>query len=138
MVQHRPPLPAELELSKVLSELPNPQTRLNWIVNRVQLFPSWSSEERSRAHQVEGCLSKLWIRARRDSDAWCFDCDSDSRVVRGLAWLLCECSSGVDGKQLLERVNSPPLLDASTLASLTQTRRLGLYRCWAWMLEQVK
>lgn len=109
-----------------LAGLPGRQARLNWLVAEAARTPRLAEAERDAANLVPGCLSPLWLVAHRHADACRFEADSDSRIVRAFALLVCRLFSGQTATAILA---CPPLdLDSLGLDLATSNRRNALSR----------
>ena len=109
-----------------LTSLPGRQARLNWLVAEAARTPRLADAERDPTNLVPGCLSPLWLVARCHADACRFEADSDSRIVRAFALLVCRLFSGQTATAILA---CPPLdLDSLGLDLATSNRRNALSR----------
>ncbi len=104
--------------------------RLAWLVERARTRPPLPPAARTEAHLVPGCLSRLWwVGAFRDGRCR-FACDSDSRIVRAVAGLLCELADDLPpGEILAAPADLPVRLGLDRL--LTASRRAAQARVWS-------
>lgn len=114
------------ELQANLASLPGRQARLNWLVAEAERTPRLAAAERNADNLVPGCLSPLWLVAHYQEGACRFEADSDSRIVRAFATLVCRLFNGHDAPSILA---CPPLtLDSLGLELATSNRRNALSR----------
>jgi cysteine desulfuration protein SufE len=103
--------------------------RLAWLVERARARPPLPPAARTEAHQVPGCLSRLWLVSEVCDGRCRFACDSDSQVVRAVAGLLCELADDLPpGEILAAPPDLPVRLGLDRL--LTASRRAAQARVW--------
>jgi len=103
--------------------------RLAWLVERARARPPLPPEARTEAHQVPGCLSRLWLVGELRAGRCRFACDSDSQVVRAVAGLLCELADDLPPDEILAAPPDLPVrLGLDRL--LTTSRRAAQARVW--------
>ncbi|MEI9895498.1 MAG: SufE family protein [Chthoniobacter sp.] len=74
--------------------------RLAAIVARGKKWPGVPEDQRTDAHRVPGCTSRVWLVGRLE-DARChFQMDADSPLVKGLVALLCELYDGATAEEV--------------------------------------
>lgn len=112
-----------------LQALRDAQERLNFLVVRARQRPGLDASQKTGAHRVEGCLSKLWIVPRfADGRCW-FTADSDSQIVKAVAGLLCEFYSGHPPTEILT-IDPSFLGPLGINQHLTPNRRNALAKVW--------
>ena len=109
-----------------LAIIPDRHERLAAIVDRTRRIKPFSSAEKIDAHRVLGCQSAVWIIGDLQPDGkLTIRCDSDSPMVKGLIYLLCEAYSGAPPAEIV--ATEPAFLDElGLLRDLSPTRRNGL------------
>ena len=123
LVEKRDALCAELRA------LRDAQERLNFLVTRARQRPGLDESQKTGAHRVEGCLSKMWIVPRfADGRCW-FTADSDSQIVKAVAGLLCEFYSGHSPAEILP-IDPTFLGPLGINQHLTPNRRNALAKVW--------
>ena len=91
------------------------EQRYRYLIDMGKDLPPFPEDARNEAHRVKGCVSQVWLIARRDDtnpDIHVFEADSDAHIVRGLAALLIRIYSGrtsaeirsVDAREVLSRI----------------------------------
>lgn len=97
------------EIAAALARCRNAAERLTWLVERAEQRPRLDPVWRTEAHLVPGCLARLWLVAECPAERCQFACDSDSRVVRAVAGLLCELATDCAPKELLAAGSDGPV-----------------------------
>jgi len=97
------------EIAAALARSRNAAERLTWLVERAEQRPRLDPVARTEGHLVPGCLSKLWLVAECLEGHCRFACDSDSRVVRAVAGLLCELATDCTPEELLAAGSDGPV-----------------------------
>lgn len=63
--------------------------RYSYIIEQGSTLPEFPESEKTPAHLIEGCQSRVWIAAHREADGTItFDADSDAMIVKGIVALL--------------------------------------------------
>lgn len=116
--------------SQLLAELAarrDPQERLAWLVARADVAPRLPAAEQNDTTRVPGCLSRLWLVGHLRESRCEFQCESDSRIVRAVAGLLCEFFSGLEPTAVLASEDAP-LKHAGLEQLLAANRRNAVSR----------
>lgn len=88
------------------------EQRYRYLIDMGKALPPFPEDARDDTHRVKGCVSQVWLIARREGDRLVFEADSDAHIVRGLAALLIRLYSGrtaeeirsVDARDVLARI----------------------------------
>ena len=99
------------------------------MVEQARLRPALAADMKTEAHRVPGCLANLWLVAESREGRCCFQCDSDSQIVRAVAGLLCDFYSGQTPEEILS-VEPGFLEQVGINQHLTANRRNVLSRVW--------
>jgi cysteine desulfuration protein SufE len=121
------------QLLETLAGIRDPQSRLQWVVDRARTRPSLPDVDRREEHRVSGCQVRLWwVAEYRDGRCW-FRSDSDAVTLKALTGLLAECYSG---ERAAEVVGDPPnfLGELGLLRQLAENRRATVLRVAEGML----
>lgn len=122
-----------LRIIEKYSLIEDPQERLAALVSAGRKWPAPLEEEKTDAHRVHGCVSKVWLAGSLEDGVCRFRLLADSPLVQGLGVLVCqlydgsqpreilECDPDLLGPLGLERQISPTRLNG--LASLKQSLR---------------
>jgi cysteine desulfuration protein SufE len=78
----------ETALIADLSILPSWQERLEELLRRDRRRPGLDPAERSEAHRIPGCVSRVWLVAAREGDRCRFRSDAEAPAVRALVGTL--------------------------------------------------
>jgi cysteine desulfuration protein SufE len=92
MKQH--PSQNEDQLVAQLSQIEDPLESLTLVQDRVRKSPPLPAEHRSESNRIHGCATKVWLLPECRDGICCFQVDSESSIVRGLASLITEVFSG--------------------------------------------
>ena len=112
-------------LLTALSSIPDRQERLTAIVERGKRGIPYPLEQKTPAHRVAGCVSRVWLSSRLVANRLTFQADAEAAVVRGLVRLLCELYDGALPADVV--ATEPTLLqDLDLLRDLSPTRKNGL------------
>jgi cysteine desulfuration protein SufE len=65
-------------------------------------LPAMRDEEKTDAHRVDGCESKVWLAGELSDGRWQFRAASDARLIRGLVALLLARVNGLPAHELQE------------------------------------
>lgn len=101
--------------------------RLQHLIELGRRLPPFPDAERTDANKVSGCLSQVWVTARREGDRIRLQGDSDALVVKGLVALLLAI---YDGRELAEAAvldPTPVFARIGLEGHLSMTRRNGLW-----------
>lgn len=119
-----------------LAALSDVKQRLAALVRLGRHLPPFPEDSRTRANQVMGCTSQVWLTAERDADdTITVAADSDSDISRGLAAVLINTFSGATLDDVLAvRLED---LDALALApALAAPSRTNAFRNMLSTLQQ--
>jgi cysteine desulfuration protein SufE len=114
-------------LLETLGLLPDSYEKFTWLVDYARKRQSLPDDLKIDAFRVDGCLSAVWLVPALEDGVCQFRTDSDSAVVKGMAWLLCDLYSGESPAAVLEL--EPDFLEqVGLLQHLSGNRRNGLSR----------
>ena len=108
---------------------PDPQARLEYLMDLARGRPALAPAFQTDEFRLEGCLSNLWIRPEFRSGRCWFPCAADSLVVKSMAGLLCEFYSDATPADILA-VDPSFLREAGLTQHLSSNRRNALTRVW--------
>ena len=92
MKQH--PSQNEDQLVAQLSRIEDPLERLTLVQDRIRKAPPLPAEHRGESNRIHGCATRVWLLSECRDGICCFQVDSESSIVRGLASLITEVFSG--------------------------------------------
>jgi cysteine desulfuration protein SufE len=119
----------QVEITTRLAALKNGQDRLALLVAQAKKNPPRPPEFRADENLIPGCLARLWFTAQFRDGLCCFDCDSDSLVVKAIAGLLCDFYSGHAPAEIM--AHGPGFLAPLGITQhLTPNRRNALSKIW--------
>lgn len=117
------------QLVAEMAALKSGQDRFALLVERAKKLPPLAPELRVDANLIPGCLAKLWFIPLFKEGKCFFACDSDSRVVKAIAGLLCEFYSDHVPREILS--HDPGFLAPLGITQhLTPNRRNALAKVW--------
>ena len=108
-----------------LALIDDPQERLAVVVDRAKKLPPLADHERTDAHLVRGCVSRVHLAGELRDGRCHFRADADSPLVRGLVALLCEFFSGATPAEIAAS-DADPLAELALVKNLSPTRQNGL------------
>jgi cysteine desulfuration protein SufE len=119
------PSERQAAIRATLSLIDDPQERLTvattWKTGMLPL----KADERTDAHLVRGCVSRVWLACEMEAGRCRFRVDADSPLVRGLVSLLCGIYDGATPAEVL--AEEPIVLEElGILRNLSPTRQNGL------------
>ena len=116
-------------LAASLAGIRDPQKRLAWLIARNADVPPMPPGLKIDANRVPGCLTKLWLVKEMRLGQCQFRSDSDSKIVRAVAGLICDVYSDQSPGDILS-FGSAFLGELGIKQLLTQNRQNGLSRLW--------
>ena len=108
-----------------LQIIEDPQERLAAIVSRGKKWPAPAEEQRTDAHRVAGCVSRVWLVGHVENARCHFQMDADSPLVKGLVALLCELYDGATAAEIVS-VEPEIFRELGLERQLSPTRLNGL------------
>jgi cysteine desulfuration protein SufE len=117
-------LPCERQekIRRTLADIHDPHERLAVAVGwKWDLPPAEHREE----NLVRGCVSRVWLSARREEGRCRFAVDAESPLVRGLARLICGIYDGAAPGEIVAE-DLAVLEETGILRNLSPTRQNGL------------
>ena len=121
------------KLIERLSLIEDSHERLSAITARGKKWPPPAEGERTDAHRVPGCASRVWLIGHTKGGRCHWRMDADSPLVKGLVSLLCDVTDGATPAEVaafdpvilvalgLDRQLSPTRLNG--LTAVAQTMR---------------
>lgn len=77
------------EIIEEFSELTDWMDRYAYIIDLGNTLPEFPDSEKTPQNLIEGCQSRVWITAKRETDGKIeFHADSDAMIVKGIVSLL--------------------------------------------------
>ncbi|HZL79200.1 MAG TPA: SufE family protein [Candidatus Limnocylindrales bacterium] len=99
------------------------------LIAQAKKIPPRPTEFHADENLIPGCLARLWFTAQFRDGLCCFDCDSDSLVVKAIAGLLCDFYSGHAPAEIM--AHDPGFLAPLGITQhLTPNRRNALSKIW--------
>lgn len=122
------------EIVEEFSELTDWMDRYAYIIDLGNTLPPYPEANKTPAHLIEGCQSRVWIKAdRRDNGTIAFEADSDAMIVKGIASLLLKVLNDHTPAEILDA--DLYFIDKIGLSThLSPTRSNGLLA----MVKQIK
>ncbi|MBQ4084866.1 MAG: SufE family protein [Alphaproteobacteria bacterium] len=122
------------ELKENFSYLTDWESRYAYLIELGESLPVFSEEDKIPENKVEGCMSQVWLTARRENDVFYFNATSDAVIVKGLIAVVLSAYSGKTSDEI-KRVDIQGLFDDLDLGThLSPTRRNGFFA----MVERIK
>ncbi len=122
------------EIIAEFADLTDWMDRYAYIIELGNALPPFPEEKKTPANLIEGCQSRVWITADKDSEGIIrFEADSDALIVKGIVSLLLRVLSGHTSEEILNA--DLYFIDKIGLSShLSPTRSNGLVA----MVKQMK
>lgn len=81
--------------------------KYEYIIDLGKKSPTLREEDKNEANKIKGCQSSVWFVVRQENGKFFFDTDSDTVIVRGLAYILAKIYSNRSAKEIqsFEREN---------------------------------
>ena len=122
------------ELKENFSYLTDWESRYAYLIELGESLPVFSEEDKIPENKVEGCMSQVWLTARKENDVFYFNATSDAVIVKGLIAVVLSAYSGKTSDEI-KRVDIQGLFDDLDLGThLSPTRRNGFFA----MVERIK
>jgi len=116
-------------------------TRYAYLVELGEALPPMDDSLKSEENRVQGCVSRVWVHARPDSDGpgrirYVGDCDT--AIIKGVLALLIELMSGRSPSEIAD-LDVDSLFDELRLGeNLSPNRHFGIYAVVELMKKQAK
>lgn len=90
------------EIIEEFQDLTDWMDRYAYIIELGNTLPEFPQKDKTPENLIEGCQSRVWITADRNSDGLInFQADSDALIVKGIAALLLKVISGHTADEIL-------------------------------------
>jgi cysteine desulfuration protein SufE len=119
------------EITETFALLDDWEERYRYVIELGRALPPFPEAERTREHEVQGCVSRVWLVTRLEDGGpegpvIRFLGDSDAHIVRGLVAILIALFSGRSTREILA-IDAEAVLDRLGLREhLTPQRSNGL------------
>ena len=67
--------------------------KYEYIIDLGKKSPTLREEDKNESNKIQGCQSSVWFVVREENEKLFFDTDSDTVIVRGLAYILAQIYS---------------------------------------------
>lgn len=74
--------------------------KYEYIIDLGKKSPTLKEEDKSETNKIKGCQSSVWFVVRQHNGKLFFDTDSDTVIVRGLAYILAQIYSNRTAKEI--------------------------------------
>lgn len=111
--------------------------RYSYIIDMGSELSPLADEYKREEFKVKGCVSQVWLIAKKENETLTYSADSDSLFVKGLAGLLVKLFSG---KSALEIATHPTniLMESGLIQNLSPNRTNGAASMFAKFKELAK
>ncbi|MDE5774537.1 MAG: SufE family protein [Muribaculaceae bacterium] len=91
------------EIIAEFSDLSDWMDRYAYIIDMGNTLPEYPEQDKTPAHLIEGCQSRVWISAEREDDGRIrFAADSDAMIVKGIITLLLKVFNDHTPQEILD------------------------------------
>ena len=91
------------EIIAEFSDLSDWMDRYAYIIDMGNTLPEYPEQDKTPAHLIEGCQSRVWISAEREDDGKIrFAADSDAMIVKGIITLLLKVFNDHTPQEILD------------------------------------
>ena len=103
------------------------EAKYSYIIELGRNLSGLNESQKIDINKVDGCVSQVWLIAKRKGNKCYFYADSDAFIVRGLLAIVLRIFSGLTKKEILN-VNFKELFDSLGLRNhLSPSRSNGLF-----------
>lgn len=115
------------QLTESLAPIEDPYERFAFVIDFGKEKPRLQEDEKIEAFKVQGCMSNLWLVPEFKEERVRFRCESDSQIVQGMAWVLCDLFSDLPANDV-SKADAEFLSELGLTQHLSSNRRNGLSR----------
>jgi len=80
----------------------NDMDKYEYIIDIGKKSPILNKSDKNEFNKIKGCQSSVWFVVRKKDEKLFFSTDSDTVIVRGLAYILAQIYSGRTSKEILD------------------------------------
>ena len=114
------------ELEDALALLPDWQSRYEWIIDCGKKSAGLTEEEKKDCWLVKGCVSRVWVMPKGNSEVFAIGTDSDAIITRGLAAVVANIVTGLPAKEVAKLELLETFQRCGLLKGLSPNRAGGL------------
>ncbi|MEZ4814229.1 MAG: SufE family protein [Bdellovibrionota bacterium] len=111
--------------------------RYSYIIDMGTDLAPLADEFKRDEFKVKGCVSQVWLVAKKENETLIFSADSDSLFVKGLAGLLVKLFSGKSPTEIAEHPTNI-LMESGLIQNLSPNRTNGAASMFAKFKELAK
>ncbi len=132
-----PPFPIDLTTDALIKQM---QSCTSWedkyrlIVQLSKKMPSMDEETKTKAIEVTGCETPVWLHWQKKNDQYHFQADSSARLVKGLLAIILVATEGKTKAELLAFNFDDYFAQLNLLEHLSQSRSNGIQA----IIQQIK
>lgn len=127
----------EKHLLEELDSCSDWKERYSFIIDLSTELEPLMDEFRREEFKVKGCVSQVWLVAKKENDKLYFKADSDSLFVKGLAALLVKLFSGATPEEIAKHPSNI-LMESGLIQNLSPNRTNGAASMFAKFKELAK
>jgi len=98
--------------------------RYSYIIDLSTELNALENEFRREEFKIKGCVSQVWLAAKKENGKLYFNADSDSLFVKGLAALLVKLFSGISAEEISKHPSNI-LMESGLIQNLSPNRTNG-------------
>lgn len=129
-------LPPSLErIVQRFQQISEPKRRYEYLLYFAKRLPPFSADLKFPQHQVQGCVSQVYVTAMLENGKVFFSGDSDAQITKGLLGLLVEGLNGLTPQEIMQL--TPDFIQQTGLnVSLTPSRANGFHNIFQTMQQK--
>ncbi len=114
----------EKHLLEELQSFSDWKERYSYILDLSTELKALENEFRREEFKIKGCVSQVWLIAKKENGKLYFNADSDSLFVKGLAALLVKLFSGTSAEEISKHPSNI-LMESGLIQNLSPNRTNG-------------
>ena len=115
------------DIQAAFSMLESWEDKYQYLIELGDALPDFPEDQRIDSNKVDGCMSQVWLYARKDGDVYHLLADSDALIVKGLIAIVLSCYDGKTTEEIKAVPIAQIFTDLGLENNLSPTRRNGFF-----------
>ena len=115
------------DIQTAFSMLESWEDKYQYLIELGDALPDFPEDQRIDSNKVDGCMSQVWLYARKDGDVYHLLADSDALIVKGLIAIVLACYDGKTAEEIKAVPIAQIFTDLGLENNLSPTRRNGFF-----------